>query len=62
MIKTYVNHFVTPCFIIFLFLLFLEYLVTSRGPGTAFAFALTLLEILIDKATKDKVANGLLYD
>jgi 4-methyl-5(b-hydroxyethyl)-thiazole monophosphate biosynthesis len=33
--------------------------VTSRGPGTAMDFALTLVELLIDKAKREKVASGL---
>lgn len=33
--------------------------VTSRGPGTAMDFALTLIELLIDRATRDKVEAGL---
>lgn len=35
-------------------------LITSRGPGTALAFALTLLEILTDRKTRDAVAAGML--
>ena len=34
-------------------------LVTSRGPGTAMDFALTLIEILVDKKTRDEVEAGL---
>ena len=33
--------------------------VTSRGPGTAMDFALTLIELLTDQVTHDKVAAGL---
>lgn len=33
--------------------------VTSRGPGTAMDFALKLIELLIDKPTRDKVEAGL---
>jgi len=33
--------------------------VTSRGPGTAMDFALALIEILVDKATRDQVEAGL---
>lgn len=33
--------------------------VTSRGPGTAMDFALQLVELLADKATRDKVEAGL---
>lgn len=33
--------------------------VTSRGPGTAMDFALTLIELLQDKVTRDKVEAGL---
>ena len=33
--------------------------ITSRGPGTAMDFALTLIEILKDKATRDQVEAGL---
>lgn len=36
-------------------------LITSQGPGTAMAFALTLVELLVDKATRDQVAEGMLY-
>lgn len=35
-------------------------LVTSRGPGTAFQFALTLVERLINKEKASEVAKGLL--
>jgi protein deglycase len=33
---------------------------TSRGPGTAMDFALTLIEVLTDRATRDQVESGLL--
>jgi 4-methyl-5(b-hydroxyethyl)-thiazole monophosphate biosynthesis len=33
--------------------------VTSRGPGTAMDFALALVELLTDRATRDKVEAGL---
>lgn len=33
--------------------------VTSRGPGTAMDFALALIELLLDKATRDQVEAGL---
>jgi 4-methyl-5(b-hydroxyethyl)-thiazole monophosphate biosynthesis len=36
-------------------------LITSQGPGTAMAFALTLVERLVDRATRDEVAAGMLY-
>lgn len=36
--------------------------ITSRGPGTAMEFALTLIEILVGRAKRDEVAKGLLYD
>jgi len=36
-------------------------LVTSQGPGTAFAFALKLIELLDSPAAAEKVRNGLLY-
>jgi len=32
---------------------------TSRGPGTAMDFALTLVEVLTDRATRDQVEAGL---
>ncbi len=35
--------------------------ITSRGPGTAMEFALTLIEVLQGKAKRDEVAAGLLY-
>ena len=35
-------------------------LVTSRGPGTAFAFGLKLVEILVDKKTSDEIKGGML--
>ena len=35
-------------------------LVTSRGPGTAFEFALKLVEILVDVDTAENVCKGLL--
>lgn len=36
-------------------------LITSQGPGTAMAFALTLVELLVDRATRDQVADGMLF-
>uniref|UniRef100_A0A914YSH4 DJ-1/PfpI domain-containing protein n=1 Tax=Panagrolaimus superbus TaxID=310955 RepID=A0A914YSH4_9BILA len=36
--------------------------VTSRGPGTAFAFALKLVEILTDETKSKEVGNNLLYN
>lgn len=35
------------------------HILTSRGPGTAMDFALTLIEILSDTATRQRVENGL---
>ena len=35
--------------------------ITSRGPGTAMDFALTLIEILAGKEKRDEVAAGLLF-
>ncbi len=35
--------------------------VTSRGPGTAMEFALTLIQILAGKEKRDEVAAGLLF-
>jgi len=32
---------------------------TSRGPGTAMDFALALIEVLTDRATRDQVESGL---
>lgn len=34
-------------------------LITSRGPGTAMDFALTLIERMVSKATRDEVEAGL---
>ena len=36
-------------------------IITSRGPATAMAFALTLVELLAGKNKRDSVAQGLLY-
>ena len=36
-------------------------LVTSQGPGTAFAFALKLIELLDNPAAAEKVRSGLIY-
>jgi DJ-1 family protein len=36
-------------------------LVTSQGPGTAFAFALKLIELLENPAAAENVRSGLLY-
>lgn len=36
--------------------------ITSRGPGTAMDFALTLIEALAGKAKRDEVATGLLWN
>ena len=36
-------------------------LVTSQGPGTAFAFALKLIELLDSPAVAEKVRGGLIY-
>jgi 4-methyl-5(b-hydroxyethyl)-thiazole monophosphate biosynthesis len=33
--------------------------ITSRGPGTAMDFALTLIETLVGKTKRDEVENGL---
>ena len=35
--------------------------ITSRGPGTAMAFALTLIENLVGREKRDEVAAGLLF-
>ena len=35
--------------------------VTSQGPGTAFAFALKLIELLENKQAAEKVRGGLIY-
>ena len=37
-------------------------IITSRGPGTAFDFALFVAETLTDKETAGKVAKGMLLD
>lgn len=36
-------------------------IITSRGAGTAIEFALTLVEILADEETKNKIANDIVY-
>ncbi|MDD3276819.1 MAG: DJ-1/PfpI family protein [Kiritimatiellales bacterium] len=36
-------------------------LVTSQGPGTAFTFALKLIELIDNPAVAEKVRNGLIY-
>lgn len=36
-----------------------ECVITSQGPGTAMDFALALIEILVDKSTRDQVEAGL---
>jgi 4-methyl-5(b-hydroxyethyl)-thiazole monophosphate biosynthesis len=36
-------------------------LITSQGPGTAFAFALKLIELLDNPAASEKVCSGLIY-
>lgn len=36
-------------------------LITSRGPGTAMAFAYALAEILVDKKTADSLKEGMVY-
>lgn len=35
-------------------------LITSRGPGTAFQFALELVKVLVDEEKKKQVSSGLL--
>lgn len=37
-------------------------LVTSRGPGTCFEFALKLVELLVDPNTAKKIHEGLLVN
>lgn len=37
-------------------------LITSRGPATAFAFGLAIVEKLLNKETATTVAKGTLYD
>ena len=36
--------------------------ITSRGPGTAMDFALELIELLVDRATRDEVETGLVRE
>lgn len=38
-----------------------NHFITSQGPATAMAFALTILEALAGKETRDRVAEGLLF-
>ncbi len=35
-------------------------IITSKGPGTAIEFALQLVEMLVDKATAEKLAEGMI--
>lgn len=35
--------------------------VTSRGVGTAIPFALTLIELLVDKASAEQIRNGIIF-
>lgn len=37
-------------------------LVTSRGPGTTFAFGLKLVELLVDKKTSDEIQKAMLVE
>ena len=39
-----------------------ENIITSRGPATAIPFALSLVEVLKDKRTRDEIAKKLLTD
>lgn len=36
-------------------------LITSRGPATAMAFALTIVQNAVGKSKRDQVAEGLLF-
>lgn len=38
------------------------HLITGKGPGYAYDFALAILEALTDRRTADQVADGLLYE
>ena len=38
-----------------------EHVITSKGPGTAMAFSLQLIEHLTDHTIAEKVSDGLLY-
>lgn len=42
--------------------IFIGNLITSRGPATAFAFGLAIIEKLLSKETASTVAKGTLYD
>lgn len=42
--------------------IFIGNLITSRGPATAFAFGLAIVEKLLNKETATTVAKGTLYD
>jgi len=38
-----------------------QHIITSQGPGTAMAFSLYLIELLVGKSVSQRVAEGLLY-
>lgn len=47
--------------VILISLIFLDNLITSKGPATAYAFGLAIVEKLVSKEEAAKVAKGLLY-
>lgn len=44
-----------------IFIIFTDNLITSKGPATAYAFGLAIVEKLMNKESAQKVADGLLY-
>lgn len=64
MVKIHINYsqlFTLDCHFILCNFHILGNLITSQGPATTFAFALTIAEKLVGKDTAKQVADGLLY-